>query len=170
MAKLRGPHLSTPLTLLGSDRDALLRGDEGILAPGDDARYLVSRAGAVALREDEDGTLHAVLETEDPRGGTLQPLVLLGRREGYRVLAVEVPEPSAELDDPGGICGICGGSPIACTSATPTSRPRPSRWASGTGRCATAPSAERCWRRRWRAGRCAAPRTASSSSPAPMPR
>ena len=101
MAKLRGPHLSTPLTLLGSDRDALLRGDEGILAPGDDARYLVSRAGAVALREDEDGTLHAVLETEDPRGGTLQPLVLLGRREGYRVLAVEVPEPSAELDDPG---------------------------------------------------------------------
>ena len=101
MAKLRGPHLSTPLTLLGSDRDALLRGDEGILDPGEDARYLVSRAGAVALHEDEDGTLHAVLETEDPRGGTLQPLVLLGRRDGYRVLAVEVPEPSPELDDPG---------------------------------------------------------------------
>ena len=56
MAKLRGPHLSTPLTLLGSDRDALLRGDETILEPGEDVRYLVSRAGAVSLREDEDGT------------------------------------------------------------------------------------------------------------------
>lgn len=101
MAKIRGPHLSTPLTLLGSDRDALLRSDPEILSPGEDARYLVSRAGAVALHEDEDGTLHALLETEDPRGGTLQPLVLLGRRDGYRVLGVEIPEPSAELDAPG---------------------------------------------------------------------
>lgn len=101
MPTLRGPHLSTPLTLLGSDRDALLRGEDGVLAPGEDARYLVTRAGAVALTEDEDGTLHAVLETEDPRGGTTQPLVLLGRRDGVRVLAVEIPEPSPELDDPG---------------------------------------------------------------------
>ena len=49
MPTLRGPHLSTPLTLRGSDRDALLRDDPGILAPGEDARYLVTRAGAVAL-------------------------------------------------------------------------------------------------------------------------
>ena len=61
MPTLRGPHLSTPLTLLGSDRDALLRGEDGVLAPGEDARYLVTRAGVVALTEDEDGTLHAVL-------------------------------------------------------------------------------------------------------------
>ena len=101
MATLRGPHLPTPLTLLGSDRDALLRSDPGAVAPGEDARYLVTRAGAVALREDADGSLHAVLESEDPSGGTQQPLVLLGRRDGFRVLAVEIPEPSAELDDPG---------------------------------------------------------------------
>ncbi|MEO2097390.1 MAG: NUDIX-like domain-containing protein, partial [Brachybacterium sp.] len=101
MPTLRGPHLDTPLTLLGSERDALLRGEDGVLAPGEDARYLVTRAGAVALSEDEDGTLHAVLETADPRGGTTQPLVLLGRRDGVRVLAVEIPEPSPELDDPG---------------------------------------------------------------------
>ncbi|MGP9537609.1 NAD(+) diphosphatase [Brachybacterium sp. AOP43-C2-M15] len=101
MAKLRGPHLSTPLTLPSSDRDALLRSDPEVLAPGEDARYLVTRAGAVCLEEDDQGTLHAVLETEDPRGGTLQPLVLLGRRDGHRVLAVEIPEPSAELDAPG---------------------------------------------------------------------
>lgn len=101
MAKLRGPHLSTPLTVLGSDRDALLRSDPAAAAPGGDARYLVTRAGAVHLREEDDGTLRAVLETEDPRGGTQQPLVLLGRREGRRVLAVEIPEPSPELDAPG---------------------------------------------------------------------
>ena len=46
MPTLRGPHLDTPLTLLGSDRDALLRGEDGVLAPGEDARYLVTRAGA----------------------------------------------------------------------------------------------------------------------------
>jgi NAD+ diphosphatase len=101
MATLRGPHLRTPLTLPGSDREALLRSAPSAAAPGEDARYLVTRAGAVTLREDEDATLHAVLEHEDPRGGTQQPLVLLGRREGYRVLAVEIPEPSPELDDPG---------------------------------------------------------------------
>jgi len=101
MAKLRGPHLSTPLTLLGSDREALLRSDPSAVAPGDDARYLVTRAGAVTLREEEDGTLHAVLEREDPRGGSQQPLVLLGRREGLRVLGVEIPEPSPELEAPG---------------------------------------------------------------------
>src|SRR5699024_3407547 len=94
-------HLSTPLTLLSSDRDALLRGDPGAAAPGEDARYLVTRAGAVTLSEGEDGTLRAVLEHEDPREGAQQPLVLLGRREGYRVLAAEIGEPSAELDAPG---------------------------------------------------------------------
>lgn len=101
MATLRGTHLSTPLTLLGSDRDALLRGEPGVIDPGPDARYLVTRAGSVTLREEADGTLHAVLEDEDPREGSLQPLVLLGRRDGFRVLAVEIPEPSPELDAPG---------------------------------------------------------------------
>ena len=101
MPTLRGPHLRTPLTLLTSDRDALLRGEEGILDPGEDARYLVTRSGAVALAEEADGTLRAALETADPRGGSAQPLVLLGRRDGLRVLAVELGEGSAELDDPG---------------------------------------------------------------------
>src|SRR5699024_2234037 len=101
MAKHRGTHLSTPLNLLGSDRDAVLPGDPGAAAPGEGARYLVTRAGAVTLSEGEDGTLRAVLEQEDPREGAQQPLVLLGRREGYRVLAAEIGEPSAELDAPG---------------------------------------------------------------------
>lgn len=101
MAILRGPHLHTPLTLLESDRDALSRIDPAMVAPGDDARYLVTRAGAAALREDQDGLLRPALETADPRGGTHQPLVLLGRREGLRILGVEIPEPSPELDDPG---------------------------------------------------------------------
>src|SRR5690606_6552901 len=101
MPTLRGPHLRTPLTLLTSDRDALLRGEEGILAPGEDARYLVTRSGAVALSEEADGTLRAALETADPRSGSTQPLVLLGRRDGLRVLGVELGEGSAELDDPG---------------------------------------------------------------------
>ncbi|WP_246956345.1 NAD(+) diphosphatase [Brachybacterium sp. Marseille-Q7125] len=101
MAILRGTHLRTPLTPHTSDRDALERGKVGILDPGEDARYLVTRAGAVAVREDEQGTLRVELESEDPREGTMQPLVLLGRRDGLRILAVELPAPSAELDDPG---------------------------------------------------------------------
>ena len=101
MATIRGPHLSTPLTVPTSDRDALLRDRPGILEPGADVRYLVTRAGTLPLHEDEDGTLRISLETEDPREGAQQPLVLLGRRDGLRILAVELPEPSAELDDPG---------------------------------------------------------------------
>jgi NAD+ diphosphatase len=101
MAKLRGPHLHTPLTLISSDREALSRADPGMVAPGEDARYLVTRAGEAALREDDDGTLRVSLEDADPRGGANQPLVLLGRRDGLRILAVEIPEPSAEIDDPG---------------------------------------------------------------------
>ncbi len=101
MARLRGPHLRTPLTLLESDRDALLRSQPEVLAAGEDARYLVTRAGAAAVTESEDGTVGLLLEREDPRAGTHQPLVFLGRRDGLRVLAVEIPEPSPELDDPG---------------------------------------------------------------------
>ncbi|WP_193104296.1 NAD(+) diphosphatase [Brachybacterium sp. FME24] len=101
MANLRGPHLHTPLTLLSSDRDALSRVDPAMVAPGEDARYLVTRAGEASLREDESGALRVALETADPRGGAHQPLVLLGRRDGLRILAVEILEPSAELDDPG---------------------------------------------------------------------
>src|SRR5690606_1221940 len=40
-------------------------------------------------------------ETADPRSGSTQPLVLVGRRDGLRVLGVELGEGSAELDDPG---------------------------------------------------------------------
>lgn len=101
MANLRGPHLHTPLTLLSSDRDALSRVDPAMVAPGEDARYLVTRAGEAAMHEAEDGALRIVLETEDPRAGGNQPLVLLGVREGLRILAVEILEPSAEIDDPG---------------------------------------------------------------------
>ncbi|MFC7373809.1 NAD(+) diphosphatase [Brachybacterium sp. GCM10030267] len=101
MAKLRGPSLHTPLTLLATDREAASRIDPAMVAPGEDARYLVTRGGAAAVHEQEDGTLAIALETEDPRGGARQPLVLLGRRDGMRVLAVEIPEPSPELDDPG---------------------------------------------------------------------
>lgn len=101
MATLRGPHLHTPLASGLSDRDALDRADPAILDPGEDARYVVTRAGTVALTEDADGTLRLLLETEDPRGSSTQPAVLLGRRGGLRVIGVEVPEPRAELDDPG---------------------------------------------------------------------
>lgn len=109
MANLRGPHLHTPLTLLESDRDALHRADPEVLAPGPDARYLVTRAGAASVTATTEGTtdgsgegtLSLLLESEDPRAGTHQPLVFLGRRDGTRVLGVEIPEPSPELDDPG---------------------------------------------------------------------
>ncbi|MEE1649296.1 NAD(+) diphosphatase [Brachybacterium sp. J144] len=99
MAMLRGPHLDTPLTLVGSDRDALRRGEEGVLDPGPDARYLVTRAGAVAVEETDAG-LRVLLEEADPRGGH-DSLVLLSFRDGVRVLGVELPEPSPEIDDPG---------------------------------------------------------------------
>lgn len=100
MATHRGPHLGTPLTLTGSDRAALERADPGALMPGADARYLVTRAGAAAVSEDDDGEVRLVLDDEAPRGEGAVP-VLLGRREGLRIIGVEAPEPSAELDDPG---------------------------------------------------------------------
>src|SRR5690625_7788588 len=101
MAILRGPHLHTPLTLLTSDRDALSRVDPAMVASGDDARYLVTRAGAAALREVEDSLLRPALATAGPRGSTHQPLALLGRRHGLRILPAEAAEPSAEPDDHG---------------------------------------------------------------------
>ena len=101
MANVRGPHLRTPLTLLHSDRDALERDDPAILAPGEDARYLVTRAGAAAMTEREDSVLQLDLETEDPRAATTEMLVFLGRRDGHRILAAEIAEPSPELDLPG---------------------------------------------------------------------
>lgn len=101
MARVHGTHLRTALTLLESDRAALERTDPLVLAHGEDARYLVTRAGAAAVAEDEAGELSLLLEREDPREGTHEPVVFLGRRAGMRVLAVEIPEPSAELDAPG---------------------------------------------------------------------
>lgn len=100
MAIVRGPHLHTPLTLLTSQRDALGRSDPTMVEPGPDARYVVTRAGSAAM-EEADGGLRLSLEVEDPRGGSHEPLVLLGRRDGQRILAVEIGEPGPELDDPG---------------------------------------------------------------------
>ncbi|MGY5763753.1 NAD(+) diphosphatase [Brachybacterium sp. DNPG3] len=100
MATFRGPHLGALPTFAGSDRAAHERSDPAALAPGSDARYLATRAGAAAVAEDEQGALRLVLEPELPRGEGLVP-VLLGRRDGLRIIGVEVPEPSAELDDPG---------------------------------------------------------------------
>src|SRR5699024_1172084 len=77
------------------------RGEPGMSEPGADARYVVTRAGGAAVLEDEDGTVRLSLEVDDPRDATGEPLVYLVMREGRRVLAVEVPEPSPVLDDPG---------------------------------------------------------------------
>ncbi|WP_114855811.1 NAD(+) diphosphatase [Brachybacterium sp. YJGR34] len=107
MVTLRGPHLATPLTLSSSDRDAHGRLDPATIAPGEDVRYLVTRSGEAAMEEaaasaeSEGGTLRLALETADPRNGGAQVLVYLGRRDGQRILAVEIGEPSAEIDDPG---------------------------------------------------------------------
>src|SRR5690606_28142785 len=83
------------------DRDAVGRLSAGALEPGEDARYLVTRAGTVSLAEAEDGRLVLSLEQTDPRRGARTPLVYLGRLDGKRILAVEDPEPGPELDDPG---------------------------------------------------------------------
>src|SRR5699024_12712878 len=97
MATLRGARLHTSLTIPDSRRDELRRGEPGMSEPGADARYVVTRAGAAAVLEDEDGTVRLSLEVDDPRDATGETLVYLGMREGRRVLAVEVPEPSPEL-------------------------------------------------------------------------
>jgi NAD+ diphosphatase len=58
----------------------------------------------VALHEENDGTVHLALERADPRPDPVAaatPAVYLGHLGGLRVAAVETPEPSAELDDPG---------------------------------------------------------------------
>src|SRR5699024_3407546 len=127
MAKLRGPHLSTPLTLLSSDRDALLRGDPGAAAPGEDARYLVTRAGAVTLSEGEDGTLRAVLEQEDPREGDRKSTRLNSSHVSisYAVFCLPPPLPRSPL------------SPYTTLFRSPTSAPRsPSSAPTGTPCCA----------------------------------
>ena len=101
MVTMRGPQLMTPLTAIGPDRDAVGRLADGVLDPGEDVRYLVTRAGAVSLAEGEGGGLVLALETSDPRRGLRTPLVYLGRRDGLRIIAAEDPEPGPELDDPG---------------------------------------------------------------------
>ncbi|MFC0675746.1 NAD(+) diphosphatase [Brachybacterium hainanense] len=101
MVTMRGTQLMTPLTHFGPDRDALRRTGDGILDAGEDARYLVTRAGSVSLREGEGGRLELALETRDPRIGVQNPLVYLGRLDGMRIIAAEDPEPGPELEDPG---------------------------------------------------------------------
>jgi NAD+ diphosphatase len=101
MVRVRGPQLQTPLTRHDLDRDALRRADEHVLDPGEDAAYLVTRAGAASMLEDAEGHLIPALEAADPRGHQPSPAVYLGQRDGKRLIGVEMPEPSAELDDPG---------------------------------------------------------------------
>src|SRR5690625_2727943 len=120
MAILRGPHLHTPLTLLTSDRDALSRVDPAMVAPGDDARYLVTRAGAAALREDEDGLLRPALETADPRGSTHQPLVLLAGVRACASSRWRSPSPAPSSMTPAAICAICVTWPMPSTPPMPT--------------------------------------------------
>ena len=94
----RGAHVAAPLAAIRFDRDALSRSDE---APGgEDVRYVVTAGSSVSVSEGPDG-MNLALETEDPRTEASHPLVHLGRWGGLRIVAAEVPEPSAELDDPG---------------------------------------------------------------------
>lgn len=116
----RGAHVDAPLSAASFDRDAAEREAPGALAPGPDARYLVTAGAAVSVTEtgpepaaDPDtspragsgaapgGSLRLALETSDPRPDDAMPLVLLGRLDGHRILGAEVSEPSPELDDPG---------------------------------------------------------------------
>lgn len=80
------------------DRDALAREAEPPV--GGDVRYLVTSGASVSVIDDTHG-LRLALEASDPRGDRARPLVYLGRHGGHRIVAAEVPEPSAELDDPG---------------------------------------------------------------------
>lgn len=80
------------------DRDALAR-DADVLR-GEDVRHLVTAGATVSVIEDERG-IRLALEEEDPRTDHALPLVYLGRHRDHRIVAAEVAEPSAELDDPG---------------------------------------------------------------------
>ncbi len=86
--------------MLSSARDALARNAPGADEPGEGARFLVTRAGAVPVRELDDGA-HLQVEEQDPRRGAVIPAVLLGEFDGAPLYAVEMAEPSAEIDDPG---------------------------------------------------------------------
>lgn len=92
--------MHTPWSLPGGDRAAAERMDPRILDPGSDVRYVVTRSGSVAGQRDEDGIFRLAYELEDPRTAPEQRLVLLGRREGLRILAAEVPPMASELDEP----------------------------------------------------------------------
>lgn len=99
MMRIRGPHLSTPLSVLISARDALARRDAD--QPGPDALYLPTRSGAVALYERYDGRLGLAVEDADPRRGGRAVAVLLGRFENRPLYGVELLEIREEIDDPG---------------------------------------------------------------------
>lgn len=100
MANISGPILLTPLSRATHERAALRRLEEGILEHGEDVRYVITRAGTVCLSESADGAIRLVLETEDPRGAARTPAVLLGEEDGLRLIGVEIPEASPELDGP----------------------------------------------------------------------
>jgi NAD+ diphosphatase len=101
MPTLRGDHVTTPMSAADADRDALRRASAGSAEPGPDARFVVTRGGAVSVQPTSDGLLTLALEEADPRRGLHVPAVFLGTVDGLRLLAVEIPEPNAELDDPG---------------------------------------------------------------------
>lgn len=96
----RGAHAPAPLAAIRVERDALAREGDAALAPGEDARYLVTSGVSVSIEDAEDGP-HLAWEHEDPRAHGTATLVYLGRTEGLRRIAAEIPEPGGELDDPG---------------------------------------------------------------------
>ena len=90
--------LAAPLARIGFDRDGLHR--EDVAPSGDDVRYVVSSGASISVADGPDG-VRLALEATDPRPDPSHPLVYLGRLGEHRVVAADVPEPSAELDDPG---------------------------------------------------------------------
>ncbi|MGP9694873.1 NAD(+) diphosphatase [Brachybacterium sp. AOP25-B2-12] len=96
----RGAHAPAPLAGIRVERDAAEREDDAALAPGEDVRYLVTSGVSVSIEDGADGSRLA-WEREDPRGGATATLVYLGRTDGLRRIAAEIPEPGGELDDPG---------------------------------------------------------------------
>ncbi|MCL6421986.1 NAD(+) diphosphatase [Brachybacterium sp. JHP9] len=99
MTTLRGPHLLTPLTRTGTDRDALRRAEPGILEPGPDARYVLTRGGAVAVA----GAQELLLSRELPPAARDSVLVHLGSMDGLRCIGAEVAEPAAGTAAPQGL-------------------------------------------------------------------
>lgn len=84
-------------------RDVFHRNSPDVCTPGEDLRYLVTRAGTVAVTDSSEpgAALALAWDRTDPRHGRALDLTYLGRRGDTRLVAVEFPDTSALLDDPG---------------------------------------------------------------------